>query len=575
MSHEIPNYSLLRKLGEGAMAEVWLGEHKRNARKAAIKILKPMALADADFEKLFLREGQVLAGFDHPNIVRIYDNDRIGDTAFLAMELLAGGTLLERMQRGPIAIGEALGLIVQIAGALEAAHRQGVIHRDLKPANIMLRDETTPVLTDFGAARLVDRSTIYGKDGMIVGTPVYMSPEQVTGQALSGASDLYALGVLFFELLTGTRPFPGASFPEIAAQHLHAPIPRLPAAIGMLQPVLERLLAKKPEDRYRAAQAFIDDLRLVFIHDEALRQQVGYAATSHAWSSQLRALGFVLDSVQKAEVRIAQGEYLRGQAGTPTTAPNAPLAAPSTTPQEPVAGARPRGAAWIAAAALAMAVIGAGLWWSRPASLPPSEVPSLPAVVEPERALPTTHADSPPAAPPESAATDDDEPPRDLAGADTGAPSTDAETARAQAERAVAALALRARFVAPDDDTLLDTDTGLTWASSDNGEDIDWFDAGKYCEELGPGWKLPSSQQLQSLYDETGTFRRRCGEVECSVTPLLDITAGFHWSGQRDGDLGAFAVDFANGARQGMASINPFHLRVLCVRGGGPGRAKD
>ena len=327
---EVPNYTLLSRLGEGAMAEVWLAEHKRNRRKAAIKILKRSVLSNADAEALFLREGEVLAGFDHPNIVKIYDNDKIGDLAYLAMEVLSCGSLLERMQRGPIQVGEALGLTAQIASALEAAHKQQIIHRDLKPANVMLRDETTPVLTDFGAVRLLDRSTIYGRDGSIIGTPIYMSPEQITGQPLTGSSDVYALGILFHELLVGKLPFPGNTIQEIATQHLYAPVPQLPAAVSMLQPVLEKLLAKLPDRRYTSAQAFIDSLRGMFIHDEALRRQVSYSGTSQAWSSQLRALGFMLDTKQSEEVRRAQGNYLGAHA---ETVQNQPVAMPVSKPR--------------------------------------------------------------------------------------------------------------------------------------------------------------------------------------------------------------------------------------------------
>jgi len=338
---EIPNYTMLHLLGEGAMAEVWLAQHKRNSRKAAIKVLKSVALKDADVEKLFLREGEVLAGFDHSNIVKIYDNDRIGNLAYLAMEYLAGGTLLERMQRGPINVGEALGLVTQIAGALEAAHRQQVVHRDLKPANIMFRDETTPVLTDFGAVRVLDKSTIYGRDGGIIGTPIYMSPEQITGQPLTGTSDLYALGVIFHELLTGRRPYPGGSIQEIATQHLYAPVPQLPVALAMLQPILERLLAKVPEQRYGHAQEFVDALRHTFINDETLRRQIGFSGTSMAWSSQLRALGFVLDPAQKNEVRRAQGEFLREPPLAPVQ-PEARAARPTAAPPRAPAVHPPR-----------------------------------------------------------------------------------------------------------------------------------------------------------------------------------------------------------------------------------------
>jgi serine/threonine-protein kinase PpkA len=534
VSVEIPNYTLERRLGEGAMAEVWLGEHRRNGRKAAIKILKPAALADESFEKLFLREGQVLASFDHPNIVRIYDNDRVGDSAYLVMEHLPGGTLAERMRRAPITIGETLGLVVQIASALEAAHRQQVIHRDLKPANIMLRDETTPVLTDFGAARLLDRSTIYGKDGMIVGTPVYMSPEQVSGQTLAGSSDLYALGVIFFELLTGERPFPGTSFPEIAAQHLYAPIPQLPPTIAMLQPVLDRLLAKKPEDRYPSAQAFIDALREVFVHDEALRQQVGFAATSMAWSSQLRALGFALDPAQKNQIRQAQGEYLRAASGADSVATQ-PARAVAPKPTPAISPAPSKVPVWIALGfALAVAAGGTGWWLTRPRPTTAPPVVATPAQT-PAPASEDPSADKPAPANPDPA---------------PAAPPP----------------ASRERFIAMVDGNVRDRWLDLVWSASDNGADVDWLDAREYCYGRGDGWAPPSFAQLDELYDATGASTQICGKARCQVTPLIKLSASRVWTGEGSGDdLRAVIVDLSNGTRSDYAQINPFGQRALCV----------
>jgi len=565
---DIPNYSLLNKLGEGAMAEVWLATHKRNGRKAAIKILKPAVNDNGDFEKLFQREGEVLASFDHPNIVKIYDNDRVGDSAYLVMECLTGGTLLERMQRAPITIGEALGLVAQIASGLDAAHRQQVIHRDLKPANIMLRDETTPVLTDFGASRLLDRSTIYGRDGLIVGTPVYMSPEQVSGQTLSGSSDLYALGVIFHELLTGERPFPGVSFPEIASQHLYAPIPRLPAAIGMLQPVLDRLLAKKPDDRYACAQELVDELRSIFVHDEALRQQVGYAGTSMAWSSQLRALGFVLDREQKLEVRQAQGEFLRAQTA-PVDQPTVPAPRATVATATPNAAAirgaslnsvkeqKPKhNASAIGGLALALLLlIGAGWWWSkRDQKLPTSAAEPAAVPIAPAEPIAPGDDDDPPAL----GQTDDDEP--STSSADDDAASL------AEAVRAITELELRMRFTPLPDGNISDGKTGLVWAAKDNGADLDWYDATRHCKEMGAGWELPSPSDLISLFDQTGTLQHQCGASICSVTSQLNVSERFHWTRSPDTESRAWVVDLSNGARVPMAVVNPFFNRALCVR---------
>lgn len=335
MTPDIPNYTLLRKLGAGAFADVWLAEHRNNRRKAAVKILKS-SMAQGDAEALFLREGEVLASFNERNIVSIYDNAKVGDSAYLIMEYLAGGSLLDRMNQRGLEVGEAIGFVVQIAAALDAAHRQQIIHRDLKPANIMLRDETTPVLTDFGASRLLERSTIYGKDGGVVGTPHYMSPEQITGQTLDGRSDLYALGILFHELLTGRVPYNG-TVNEILAQHLHGALPQLPANLTVLQPVLDRLLAKSPSDRFDSGSALADALRRCFLDQAALRQLVDFAPAS-AWSSQLKALGFNLDTAERTEVRIAQGEFLRQQA-VAKPAPAAGSGLPDSMPTVPMAGA--------------------------------------------------------------------------------------------------------------------------------------------------------------------------------------------------------------------------------------------
>lgn len=330
MAIEIPNYQLLKRIGAGAFAEVWLAEHLHNRRKAAIKILKDSVETGSDAEKLFLREGEVLASFDHPNIVRIFDNAKVGEHAYLVMEFLAGGSLGDRMSQRGVEVGEAIGYVVQVAGALDAAHERDIVHRDLKPANIMLRNDTTPVLTDFGASRLLKRSTIFGKDGGVIGTPQYMSPEQIRGDPLDGRSDLYALGIMFQELLTGRVPFEG-TVTEVVTMHLAATPRRLPTQQGVLQPILDRLLAKERDQRFASGLALCDELRRSFLDQDTLRQLVQVAPAS-AWSSQLRALGFQLDTERRNAVRIAQGEHLQQQIPAPAAIPMSPNGPPHTAP---------------------------------------------------------------------------------------------------------------------------------------------------------------------------------------------------------------------------------------------------
>lgn len=299
MQTYIPHYTLLRQLDAGSMGEVWLAEHASNGRRAAVKFLRSEAIGDtgdlsaADIRNLFLRECQVLASFDHPNIVRIYDNARVGDTPYMVMELLSGGTLAERIRRSPVSVGESIGLVVQVANALETVHTNKIIHRDLKPANIMLRDEVTPVLTDFGVARLLQPGigTVFGK--LLVGTLSYMSPEQFLGQPASVATDLYALGVVFHELLTGRVPYV-RTLAQSMSGAARQPAPPLPKEWSSLQPVLDRLLAEDPEQRYRSASQFALSLRQTFVADPNLSHLISYSGLSAAWVERLHSLGFAV-----------------------------------------------------------------------------------------------------------------------------------------------------------------------------------------------------------------------------------------------------------------------------------------
>jgi serine/threonine-protein kinase PpkA len=200
-SIQIPGYEMLRPLGTGGMSTVYLALQRSLDRKVAIKIMRRAGDSGSDdaiqAEKRFLLEGRMMAKLPHRNIVAVYDIVSNDAVAYISMEYLDGGTLSDRMKSG-LALAEAVSVIVQIASALEFAHKHGVIHRDLKPANIMFRDTGTPVLTDFGIARMQDGSaTRLTQTGMLVGTPTYMSPDQINGAAVDGRADLYSLGLLF------------------------------------------------------------------------------------------------------------------------------------------------------------------------------------------------------------------------------------------------------------------------------------------------------------------------------------------------------------------------------------------
>lgn len=288
---QIPGYELIRELGVGGMATVHLAIQTSLDRKVALKVMR-RNIDDAEkFEKRFLVEGRTLAKLPHRNIVAVYDIVKSETATYISMEYLEGGTLHEHMASG-LSLGEAVAIVVQIAGALQFAHDHSVVHRDLKPANIMFRDESTPVLTDFGIARQQDaQSTRLTQTGMLVGTPTYMSPEQINALEVDGRSDLYSLGVMFFELLTGKPPFQGDSPIAVLMAHLTTPPPPLPAPYQEFQPILDRMLAKNRDERFADLKEFTKALKAVVVNNEMLWSRL-QADPNQSSSEQLRALGF-------------------------------------------------------------------------------------------------------------------------------------------------------------------------------------------------------------------------------------------------------------------------------------------
>jgi class 3 adenylate cyclase len=258
----INGYRVLAKIAEGGMSCVYLAQAEEPRRKVVLKVLNGRR-NDADgLWKRFFQECAILSGIQHANVVRIYDQGFGEELAYLAMEYLGGGTLGEQIQRG-LTPRQALSLLSQAACGLAEIHRAGIVHRDIKPANLMLREEGVLVLTDFGVAKRLDASGHQTMHGEIVGTPNYISPEQAEGAEVTPGSDLYSLGVIFFEMLTGRRPYSGGTIYEVIAQHVGAPIPRLPAALAGYQCLVDRMLAKRPADRFASAQsllAMIDDV---------------------------------------------------------------------------------------------------------------------------------------------------------------------------------------------------------------------------------------------------------------------------------------------------------------------------
>ncbi|MDQ5827848.1 MAG: protein kinase, partial [Chloroflexota bacterium] len=261
-------YELRGQIGSGGMAHVYLAHDAVLDRDVALKLLKARYAENAELVERFRREARSAASLSHPHIVPVFDGGETGDgTYYIAMEYLPGGTLRERIASGrklpPRAVVE---VALEIAEALQAAHTRGVIHRDIKPRNLLITDSGHVKVTDFGIARAADATTASDLES-ILGSAKYMSPEQAAGGQMGPASDLYSLGVVLFEMLTGTVPYAVDTPWDVAVEHAGGPPPRPrevnPEVPEGLDALAMRLLASDPEDRYASAARLAAELRRV------------------------------------------------------------------------------------------------------------------------------------------------------------------------------------------------------------------------------------------------------------------------------------------------------------------------
>ena len=254
-------YRLKEKIGSGGMADVWLAADRDLDRDVAVKILHDRFAQDKEFVERFRREAQSAAGLQHPNVVSIFDRGEFGDTYFIAMEYVDGPQLKD-LVKGGMSTKEAIDFTRQILNAARFAHRKGIVHRDLKPQNVLIDDEGRARVADFGIAR--GESSDITATGSVMGTAQYLSPEQAQGKETTPRSDIYSIGVILYEALTGRVPFQGDSAVAVALKQV-SETPRRPSAINpdvppALDAVVMRALAKDPEARFKDADAFLKAL---------------------------------------------------------------------------------------------------------------------------------------------------------------------------------------------------------------------------------------------------------------------------------------------------------------------------
>ena len=417
-------YHILSKLGEGGMGMVYLAEHVRMGRRCAVKVMNPILSHDPDSVSRFNREAANASRINHPNVAAIYD---FGETAdelvYLAMEFVEGEALSAILQRErALPEGRAIKLARQTADALAAAHDLGIVHRDLKPDNIMItqsRGEETVKVVDFGIAKATrgGKQTVT-RTGYVVGTPAYMSPEQILGDTLDGRSDLYSLGCIVYEMITGERAFAGSSGEVSIGRRLNEPPPRPRQVKRHLSKSLDRTvtksLARSPEERFQTATEFRD----------ALREALAEIQTKPSWRERL-PWGRHRPSIstdqqpgidaEPAAPPAASRPAAFGSVAAPPPPPSAsrrPMQSPGTAPvpvgweeavqplpQQPRMGTviRPRAERhrrvnplWIVGGSAAVLVLGLGAWWMIQPTAKPAPPPILPEPIPPSPAAGTT-----------------------------------------------------------------------------------------------------------------------------------------------------------------------------------------
>ncbi len=256
---EIPGYKILRELGHGGMAHVYLAVQESFGREVALKVLSPHLADDEQFSKRFLREARIVSQLTHPNIVTVYDAGKQGKYHYMSMEYIPGKDV--KQLKDSISREEAIRIVKDVASALDFVGKKGIVHRDIKPENIMIhQSDNRVILMDFGIAHGDDVTQGMTQTGKAIGTPHFMSPEQTKGLQVDHRSDIYSLGVVLFQLLAGYLPFDADSAVAVGIKHLTAPIPLLPGGLEIFQPIINHCLSKQPQHRYQKAAELIEAL---------------------------------------------------------------------------------------------------------------------------------------------------------------------------------------------------------------------------------------------------------------------------------------------------------------------------
>ena len=247
------DYRFIRLIGQGAMSRVYLAERASTKETVVLKLLDGTLASDEESIQRLIREASLVSGLNSPYVVKIFEQGFTNKYGFIAMEFFAKGDMKQRLERRRLTTKTAFIYFLNLMRGLDVIHTAGIVHRDLKPANIMFRANDELAIADFGISKRMDATTQLTQVGTMLGTPAYMSPEQISAQSVDHRADLYSAGIMLYEMLVGRRPFIADSFTGIAMQHLNSEPPALPIEARAFEPIYRRLLAKEPDDRYQKA----------------------------------------------------------------------------------------------------------------------------------------------------------------------------------------------------------------------------------------------------------------------------------------------------------------------------------
>jgi serine/threonine-protein kinase len=265
---KIGRYEIKSELGRGGMATVYRGWDPLFEREVAVKVLPPELLhADPQFKMRFEREAKIIASLEHPSIVPVYDVGDDNGQPYFVMRYMSGGSLSDRIKAKTLTVEDTIKILGQLAPGLDEAHSKGIIHRDLKPSNILFDTKGTPYISDFGIAKLSQSQSSGMTGSAIIGTPAYMAPEQAQGTGVDGRTDIYAVGIILFEMLTGRQPYEADTPMAVAFKHITDPVPSIheanPALPEGVDSIIQKAMAKNKDDRFATASDMVDGLRTV------------------------------------------------------------------------------------------------------------------------------------------------------------------------------------------------------------------------------------------------------------------------------------------------------------------------